>query len=556
MAFTYVVAMSAVVSCTDVESTPDVCTLAAEHVAACTGDPLTELPPEGCVGEMARGAEQVLGRSCGELGADDDKADGTGVWCQPATRWMGRCHDEVALRELAAIDDLATVCPPARSDAVCVALRDVDGRASTDPGALAAYQRARDAVAGALTGAARPAALRDHAVRWFVREHQVALLAWNIVTARGTRPVGADYAARARAALAEIYPIYDPARFRLAALGLAPRPAATCTQPRIWLLFPGVLRLVPRDEMHEQIDAMATALPCMVPVRVDTGSFVDPVINARQAITAVAALGQNLRTAPIHLLGYSQGANNALRTLVDSADIRRRAASVFSVHSAAHGSEVGDVLDAIINSTTAGRDLCDRLPAFVRPLCDWAAAQSPQPADPLLHAIAWAMGVPLDQLESFIAAEDGVSAAPNLRAFFQRHAPGVRSLTTGAAREFWAEHGSALPTNIPYLSWRAVITDKRRNLPGSNALFHALLSRSSPRRPYNDMQVRLENQLDGGPIAATEIAGPVGEGNHWQWVVADGAVPPALMPASMTEWTPHREMVLSYYQSLNDLGLL
>ncbi len=551
----HVVTVSALVSCADLES-PDVCTLAAEHVSACTGDPPSELPPEGCVGDIARGAELVLARSCSELSADDDKADGAGVWCQPATRWLGRCHDEVALSEVAAIDDLAAVCPPARSDSVCVALRDVDGRATTDPGALAAYQRARDAVANALTGAGRPAALRDRAVRWFVREHQVALLAWNIVTARGTRPAGADYAARTRAVLAEIYPIYNPARFRLAALGLAPRSSATCTQPRIWLIFPGVLRLFPRDEMHEQIDAMATALPCMVPVRVDTGSFVDPVINARQAIAAVATLTGNVRTAQIHLLGYSQGASNALRTLVDSAEIRRRAASVFSVHSAAHGSEVGDALDAIITSTTAGRDLCDRLPAFVRPLCDWAAAQSPQPADPLLRAIAWAMGIPLDQLARFIVAEDGVSAAPDLRAFFQRHAPGVRSLTTGAAREFWAEHGGTLPTNIPYLAWRAVITDKGRNLPGSNALFHALISHAGPRRPYNDMQVRLDNQLSGGPVASTEIAAPVGEGNHWQWVLADGAVPAAVMPTSMTEWTPHREMVLSYYQSLNDVGLL
>jgi hypothetical protein len=57
-------------------------------------------------------------------------------------------------------------------------------------------------------------------------------------------------------------------------------------------------------------------------------------------------------------------------------------------------------------------------------------------------------------------------------------------------------------------------------------------------------------------VAASEVLSPVAEGNHWQWVLADGAVPQQLMAPHMTQRMPHRELLLSYFQALLDSGVI
>ena len=166
------------------------------------------------------------------------------------------------------------------------------------------------------------------------------------------------------------------------------------------------------------------------------------------------------------------------------------------------------------------------------------------------------MGIPVEQIHAFIAAEDDVAPAPNLRAFLQQHGPGVRSLTTNYAAEFWRGDAQRLPKGVLYYSFRAVISDEAENLPFSNALFHALLERAGETVPYNDMQVRLENQSLGDPLTDSEIVAPVAEGNHWQWQLATGIVPEAVMPARMTDRIPHRELLVAYFQTLAEAGLL
>jgi hypothetical protein len=98
-------------------------------------------------------------------------------------------------------------------------------------------------------------------------------------------------------------------------------------------------------------------------------------------------------------------------------------------------------------------------------------------------------------------------------------------------------------------------SDSSANLPSSNRLFHALLERAGEHRPYNDMQVRLDNQILGGPVADLEVASPVAEGNHWQWELATGAVPESTMPVDMTDRIRHRELLVGHYQTLVELGV-
>src|SRR5262245_44890054 len=66
---------------------------------------------------------------------------------------------------------LAAVCPPERSDELCLALRASDSA------------RARAAVAARVAAGPRDEALRDPALRWFVRERAMTLLAWNAAPA-------------------------------------------------------------------------------------------------------------------------------------------------------------------------------------------------------------------------------------------------------------------------------------------------------------------------------------------------------------------------------------
>jgi len=511
---------------------PDVCSRARDLALECTGvEP--PLPPEGCVGSFAEAAERALEQGCSGVG--DGKFDENSWYCQPDSLWLGLCHPE-ELATSAAVATLDTACD-GRTDALCTALRE--GR----------YADARTAVRTAVAGGA--GALEDAAVRYYVRERAVALFAYRVAGGPAS-----ELAGRADKLLAEHFPAYPSGSIEMARVPVAPLPTKTCTAPtEALLIFPGVVRLTARDEFAAFTTAARRELPCLEVVRVETGSFVEPGVNAARAAQQVAALDARLgRAVPLHLLGYSQGAMNALRTLTDHPTLAARVRTVVTMNSAAHGSEVADLLSRLLGDL--GRDACAAWPLVFRPTCEWAAASGVVPSDGVMRAIAWAMGIPVQDLQRFIAAEDEVAPSPNLRAFLVNHRPGVDSLTTAGAVAFWKQHGAKLPTTALYVSFRSVISDAARNLPTSNALFAKLLDRVSPFRPWNDMQVRLVNQSLGGPIAKVEVVGRVAEGNHWQWQLAEGAVPPAVMDPDMVRRTPDVDMLLAHYLALQDAGLV
>jgi hypothetical protein len=226
------------------------------------------------------------------------------------------------------------------------------------------------------------------------------------------------------------------------------------------------------------------------------------------------------------------------------------------MNSAAHGSQVADTLATIVAGLDTSPGACRTWPEVARPLCEWAAVQSTQPTEFLLNTIAFAMAIPVDALERFIEAEDGIVASPTLADFLRNHLPGIRSLSTGEAERFWSEDAPRLPTNVLYTSFRAVITDRWRNLPLSNALFYDLLRRAGDTNPHNDMQVLLSGQTLGGPVADREVILPVAEGNHWQWELNDGAVPENVMPARMSRGVPRDALMVAYFQTLAELSLM
>jgi hypothetical protein len=245
-----------------------------------------------------------------------------------------------------------------------------------------------------------------------------------------------------------------------------------------------------------------------------------------------------------------------LQTLVDQPSVAARVKTVVTLNSAAHGSEVADVLAQIADALERGDDACSTVPLLFRGACAALARRSPIPGEGVLRVLAGAMGLPLDTLEEFIRREDGVSAAPTVGAFFRRHAAGIRSLTTGDAARFWDERAGALPQNILYLSFRSVVSRRTQNLPLSNALFFDLLRLSSRKSPHNDMQVRLANQSLGGPVAPLEVVSPVAEGNHWQWELGPGDLPETAMPRAMMDRIPRAALLAGYYGALAELGLL
>lgn len=520
---------SALTACA--ESPPDVCDRARELAASCTGvEPPP--PPEGCVGSFAEASADALERGCEAVG--DGKYDESSWYCQPRYTWLGMCRPQ-AIEDAAAVSTLDDACG-SRTDALCRALRDGH------------YEDARTA-ARAVTAAG---GIDDAAVRYYVRERALAVFTWRVLD-HGRR---ASFSNDADQLLAEHFPAYQVGSIEMARHPVAPAASRTCSTPReALLIFPGVVRLTGRDEFAGFIEAARRELPCLEVVRVDTGSFVDPGVNAAQAKRAVAALDARLgRKVPLHLLGYSQGAANALRTLTDDAGIAGRTRTVVTMNSAAHGSEVANLMSSLLGEL--GQSGCAAWPVITRPLCEWADARGVKPSDGVLRAISTGMGVPVEGLQQFIAAEDEISTAPNLRAFLVGHRPGVDSLTSAAAAAFWAQRGSRLPTTAMYVSFRAVITDPDRNLPTSNALFAALLDRANAYRPWNDMQVRLVNQALGGPLARVEVVGRVAEGNHWQWQLAEGAVPASVMDPDMVRRTPDVDMLLAHYQALQDAGLV
>ncbi len=538
-------------ACTDME--PDLCQQAIDLVDECTGT-LASYPAEGCVGVYHAQASAIVDGGCD--GLLDEKAD---AWCSPALRWMGQC-DQEPLSEVAALAGLNEVCPSSRSDALCNALRNAEDLA-LDATIGGDRETARTAYSEVLS-VARDAMIsdpdstvHDSAYRYLLRERALGLLVHNVLTALDSRTAPNDYQSRAQDVISEHFPAYAKGSFPLALIDVAPTSAQHCTSPQGVLIFPGVVRLTDRDEFAQQAQAIERALPCFHVTRVETGSFVEPSINADQAELATARLTEEFGGIPLHTVGYSQGAMNSLTTLVEKPSIRSRVRTVMVMNSAAHGSEVADLGRAVLEPLATGiNHFCEALPDFATPLCETAAAASPRPDEWVLELMALGMGVPLGTLQAFIEAEDGVSAAPDLRSFFERHLPGIASLSTAKAAEFWSERASQLPRNTLYYSFRSVITDTSANLPSSNILFHALLERAGESRPYNDMQVRLDNQSLGDPISGSEVLSPVAEGNHWQWELATGAVPESTMPADMTDRIPHRALLVGYYQAIVELG--
>lgn len=510
-----------------------VCEEAAEVIEACTGE-RPSVPDEGCVGEFADSSSAIVEGGCEALASDGGKADADGFWCHSSVRWLGLCEDEVSLQDAVAVATVQDVCA-GRSDALCSALRDDE------------VAQAREVVAARVASEPREDVTGDPAVRLYLRDRISGLLAFHVV---GRSSPGGDYAAQVDDVLAEHFPGYPPGTFPLARQW-SPPAVEGCDAPTAAIVFfPGVVRFVARDEFTEQRQAIEAALPCVMTHVVDTGSFIEPRINAQQAVTELSRIDEVQPGAPLHLVGYSQGSSSALRTLVDSDEFAARTVTMMGMNSAAHGSEVADTLGDIVMAS------CDSVPTFARPTCEWAAEQSAQPTDFLLQTIARAMSIPVDQIEEFIAAEDDIVGVETLADFFAARAPGIGSLTTGVASQFWAERGDELPRTTLYYSFRSIVTDEDANLPPSNALFFALLERAGESAPHNDMQVRLENQSYGGPIADREIVGPAAEGNHWQWELATGAVPAAVMPPDMTDRIPHRELLVAYFEALAEVGLL
>jgi pimeloyl-ACP methyl ester carboxylesterase len=537
--------LGVVASCDPGQPGSDPCSQAADQIEACTGH-RPALPAEGCVGAYLDSAAAALDRDCDQLAGG--KADDGGFWCQPVNRWMGRCSDQIALSDAAAIAGLDDACPVGRRGSICDGLRTA--RSLSPDHAAPFYAEVRDAIRAQV--ARDPAsAIADPAIRYYLRERAVGLLVYQVIGAT-ERP--ADYRARADQVLRTHLPAYPADQFHLARTWLPPRPASACDQPQLLVWFPGVMRLTRRDEWIDQWRAIQDALPCAKVLRVDAGSFMAPEVNAAQAWSAIRAADLTFGPdTPIHLMGYSQGARNALETLLRYPDIAARTRSVITLSSAARGSEVGDLL---YRAMQLGAHLCDDAPAWLQPTCDWAAERSPRPHDLILGLIARAMGVTTAELADFVDAEDAVDRAGTIREMFERHLDGVRSLTTGAAAEFWNGRARQLPTDVLYLEFRSVISRPDDNLPGSNRLFYELLERAGGDLPWNDMQVRLPNQRLAGPVAGSEVAMPVCEGNHWQWVLADDAVPDALMPGEMARKTPHRALLVAYYQTLLDIDLL
>jgi hypothetical protein len=449
----------------------------------------------------------------------------------------------VPLAQAAAVAPLASVCPPARLDELCVALR-----AGDDVGARAAAARR-------LAGSERVSAQTDPAVRYYLRERQVALLVWNALTERGQLAPPADYAAAATAFLDEHYPAYsgDSSQLAMARRPLPPLDGTTCQRREVLVYYPGVLRIEDRSELVPQAAALRQAVPCLETIVIDTDDFMDPVVNAAVARRQIDALAG----APaLHLIGYSQGVRNLLQTLATYPDLAARAESVLTLNSAAHGSQAIDVLFLAIEAVERGGDICAAVPAYARATCERIAATTEEPAELLARLVSTVLAVPAERIFDGISPADPIRAVAAVREYLRGHLAGWRSLTTFDSSDFWDAHGGQLPRNILYTAFRSTISRPERNLPPSNAPLYVILAAAGGAEPYNDMQVLLRNQTLGGPVAASEVILPVAEGNHWQWEFLPGQLDPALISAEMLERVPQLALTVSYGQLLFETGLV
>jgi pimeloyl-ACP methyl ester carboxylesterase len=450
----------------------------------------------------------------------------------------------IPLAQAAAVVGLDDVCPAARQDELCVALRAGDDA------------RSRTLAAARLVGTERLAGQADPAVRYYLRERQVALLVWNALTERGRHAPPASYAAAATAFLDEHCPADqgDLTHFAMARRGLAPLDGTGCTSDDTIVYFPGVLRIQDRTEFRLQTQAIAEALPCLETIVVDTEDFMDPSVNAAVAKRQIDALGAV--PTGIHLIGYSQGVRNVLQTLVEYPDLAARSQSVLTMNSAAHGSEAIDTLFLAMQAFERVEDICAAVPAFARAACEEIKAQSPVPADVILGLVGDLLSVPADRIVDGIEGADPARTIELVREYVRSHLAGWRSLTTFDSKAFWAQHGATLPKDLLYFAFRSAISDTEKNLPLSNAPLYFLLAQAGGADPYNDMQVRLSNQALGGPVAGTEVVLPAAEGNHWQWEFTKGQLDSALIPDDMIERVPQLAYIVSYTQVLFEAGYL
>jgi hypothetical protein len=442
------------------------------------------------------------------------------------------------VEDVAHVAALADVCPPDRGDDLCTALRSAD-----DAGA-------RRIVADRIAGS--PDAHADPAVRYHLRERIVALLVWNVLTDHGRVNPPSDYAARADAVLARHFPIYGHGFATAARRLLPPLDGTACTSNDLLVYYPGVFRTADRSELSVQAAAIGDALPCIETIVIDTGNFVDPIVNAELGRRTLADLPADRR---LHLVGYSQGVRNALQLLVDAPDIAARTATVFALNSSAHGSEAIDLVVAALDVFLPADAVCALLLGPGRAACERAVLATLPPIDALLAvAVSTAAVTPAERDALAVAAP--TTALRTLADRLRQHVAGWRSLTTGGSRTFWDERGDELPSATLYTTFRSVITDVRANLPISNGALYATLAVAGGTDPYNDMQVRLSNHALAGPLVDREVVMPAAEGNHWQWVMTAGQVPELLMPPDMVERIPQPALAVAYVQALFEVGLL
>lgn len=520
----------------------DVCTRAAAHVASCTGEAPPTAPAEGCTGDFADAAATLEAQSCEQLTSPVGKADASSAYCAPFAQWLHLCEVH-PIEELAAVPTTEGVCR-GRSDDLCRALMAGD---------LSSARDAARAMAGTFE---RETLLSDPAFQVYVRDRVLSLLVYNVLTERGAAPADpSSYGDAAGRELEALMPSYAEGAFP-AAQQLVPPEVRSCASPdAAVVILPGVVRDLHWRDFESQLAGVEAALPCVVTSVAPTGTFIDPHRNAESVRDEVDYLRSRYGVTGVNLLGYSQGARNLMQTLVDFPDVARDTRSAMTMNSAARGSEVGDVLYDLLRVFDAPGS-CRWAPAIARPLCDWAALQSTEPNQFMLEFLARNMAMDPADLELFLAREDTLAPGSTLADFFEAHLPGVRSLTTEDAARFWRDEAPALPRTTLYFSFRSFISDTAHNLPASNLLSFELLKRAGGMEPYNDMQVRLVNQELGGPIADLEIRSPLFEGNHWQWEWTTGQLSESTLPASMTDPIPQTELLIGYYQTLDELDLL
>jgi LysM repeat protein len=124
-----------------------------------------------------------------------------------------------------------------------------------------------------------------------------------------------------------------------------------------FVFCPGVIRTT--DDLKAQRQAVLDA--GFAPILANTGTFHDPADNAQaiaDAIRQARAIVGN-PAAKVVLVGYSQGATNALALMEDPngkfADVRAAVAAVHTVHSAAGGSRLADMAFALGDYLTTSK---------------------------------------------------------------------------------------------------------------------------------------------------------------------------------------------------------